>query len=137
MDARSRLSPLAMTESSVQFSCSVVSDSAIPWTAAHQASLSITNSRSLLKLKSISLMMPSEHLILCCPLLFLSSVFPSIRVFSSELALRIRRPKYWSFSISLCNEYSGFSSFRLERFDLAVQVVEVVIFNLDNRIELT
>ena len=130
------LSHLSVHLSSVQsFSC--VRLFATPWTAARQASLSITSSRSLLKLMSIESVMPSNHLILCCPLLFLSSVFPSIRVFSSELALRIRRPKYWSFSISLCNEYSGFSSFRLERFELAVQVVEVVIFNLDNRIELT
>ena len=81
---------------------------ATPWTAARQASLSITNSRSLLKLMSISLVMPSNHLILCRPLLLLPSIFPGIRVFSSELALHIRWPKYWSFSfgISPSNEYS-------------------------------
>ena len=93
-----------------------------PWIAAHQASLSITNSRSLLKLMSIESVMPSNHLILCHPLLLLPSIFPSIRVFSSELALRIRWPKYWSFSFSLSpsNEYSGLISFRLDWFDLLV-----------------
>ena len=94
-----------------------------PWTAAHQASLSITNSQSLLKLMPIELMMPSNHLILCCPLL-LPSVFPIISVFSSELALLIRWPKYWSFSFSISpsNEYSGLISFRIDWFDLlAVQ----------------
>ena len=74
---------------------------AAPWTAAHQASLSITSSRSLLKLMSIQSVMPSNHLILCHPLLLPPSIFPSIRVFSSELALRIRWPKYWSFSFSI------------------------------------
>ncbi len=93
-----------------------------PRNAAQQASLSITNSRSLLKLMSIKLVMPSNHLILCCPLLLLPSVFPSIRVFSSESALCIRWPKYWSFSISSSNDYSGLISFRIDRFDLlAVQ----------------
>ena len=77
---------------------SVVSNSAAPWTAAHQASLSITNSRSLLKLMSIESVMPSKHLILCHALLFLPSIFPSIRVFSNESALHIRWPKYWSFA---------------------------------------
>ena len=81
--------------------------------AAHQASLSFTISQSLLKLMSIELVMPSNHLILCCPLLLLPSIFPSIRVFSRELALRIRWPKYWSFSISPSNEYSGLISFRI------------------------
>ena len=108
-----------------QFSCSVVSDSLQhPWTAAHQASLSITNSRSLLKLKSIESVMPSNHLILCHPLLLLSSIFPSIRVFSNESAFCIRWPEYWgfSFSISPSNEYSGLSSFRIDWLDLlAVQ----------------
>ena len=97
---------------------------ATPWTVARQASLSITNSQSLLKLMSIELMMPSNHLILCCPLLLLPSVFPSIRVFSNESAFRIRWPKYWSFSfnISPSNEYSGLISFRIDWFDLlAVQ----------------
>ena len=94
--------------SSVQFSHSVVSDSETPWIAARQASLSITNSRSLLKLMCIKLGMPSNHLILCHPLL-LPSVFPSIRVFSSESVLRTRWPKYWSFSfnISPSSEDSG------------------------------
>ena len=89
---------------------------ATPWTAAHQASLSITNSQSLLKLMSIELVMPSKHLILCRPLLLLPSVFPSIRVFSKESVLRGRWPKYWSlgFSISPSNEYSGLISFRLD-----------------------
>ena len=95
-----------------------------PWTAAPQASLSITNSWSLLKLMSIKSVMPSNHLILCRPLLLLPSIFPSIRVFSNELVLHIRWPKYWSFSfsISLSNEYSGLISFRMDWLDLlAVQ----------------
>ena len=87
---------------------------ATPWTAACQAFLSITNSRSLLKLMSIKSVMPSNHLILCCPLLLLPSIFPSIRVFSSDSVLCIRWPKYWSFSISPSNEYSGLISFRIE-----------------------
>ena len=110
--------------SSVQFSHWVVSDSVTPWMAAHQASLSITNSLSLLRLTSIELVMPSNNLILCCPLLFLPSVFPSIRVFSSESALHIRWPKYWSFSFSISpfNEYSGLISLRIDWLDLfAVQ----------------
>ena len=86
---------------------------ATPWTAAHQASLSITNSQSLLKLMSIELVMPSNHLMLCPPLLLLPSIFPSIRVFSNESVLHIRWPKYWSFSFSISpsNEYSGLISF--------------------------
>ena len=94
-----------------------------PWTAACQASLSITNSQSLLKLMSIKSVMPSNHLILCHPLLLLPSIFPSIRVFSSESVLRIRWPEYWSFSFSISpsNEYSGLISFRIDWFDLAVQ----------------
>ena len=89
---------------------------------AHQASLSFTISRSLLKLMSIKLVMPSNHLILCCPLLFLPSIFPSIKVFSNESALYIRWLKYWSFSFSPSNEYSGLISFRIDWFDLlAVQ----------------
>ena len=93
---------------------------ATPWTAAHQVSLSFTISWSLLKLMSIELVMPSNHLILCHPLLLLSSVFPRIRVFSNESALRIRWPKYWSisFSISPSNAYSGLISYRIDRFDL-------------------
>ena len=96
---------------------------ATPWTTAHQASLFITNSQSLLKLMSIESVMPSNHLILCHPLL-LPSIFPSIRVFSNESALHIRWPKYWcfSFSISPSNEYSGLISLRIHWFDLlAVQ----------------
>jgi len=94
------------------------------WIAAHQASLSITSSWSLLKLMSIESMMPSNHLILCHPLLLPPSIFPSIRVFSSELDLRMRWPKYWSFSFSISpsNEYSGLISFRMDWLDLlAVQ----------------
>ena len=97
---------------------------ATPWTAVHQASLSFTVSWSFLRLMSIDLMTPSNHLILCCPLLLLPSIFHSIKVFSSELALLIRWSKYWSFSfrISLSNEYSGLIFFRMDWFDLlAVQ----------------
>ena len=92
--------------SSVAQSCLTLCD---PMTAAHQASLSIPNSRSLLKLMSVELVMPYNHLIFCCPLLLLPSIFPSIRVFSHESVLCIRRPKYWSFSFSIhpSNEYSG------------------------------
>ena len=134
--------------SSIHFSCSVVSNSlwshestpgfamaparheSVPvvsdslWSlAARQASLSNTNSRSLLKLLSIKLVMPSNYPILCCPLLFLPSVFPRIRVFSSESVPCIRGPKYWSFSfsISLFNEYLGLISFRIDCLDLTVQ----------------
>ena len=110
--------------SSVQFSHSVMSDSATQWTAARQASLSITNSRSPPKPMSIELVMPSNHLILCCPLLLLPSIFPSIRVFSNESALRIRWTKYWSFSFSISpsNEHPGLISFRMDWLDLlAVQ----------------
>ena len=93
---------------------------ATPWIAAHQASTSVTISRSLLKLMSIKAVMPSNHLILCCPFLLPPSVFPSIRVFSNELALHIRWPKYWSFSFSISpsNEYSGLISFRIDWFSL-------------------
>ena len=95
---------------------------AIPWTTACQASLSITNSWSLFKLMSIELVMPSNSLILCHPLLLLPSVFPSIRVFSNESVLHIRWPKYWSFSFSISpsNEYSGLISFRMDWLDLLV-----------------
>ena len=109
--------------SSVQ-SLSHVQLFATPWIAARQASLSITNSWGLLKLTSIESVMPSNHLILCHPLLLLSSIFPSIRVFSNESALRISWPKYWSFrfSISPSNEYSGLISIRIDWLDLfAVQ----------------
>ena len=91
---------------------------ATSWTAACQASLSITNSWSLLKLMSIESVTPSNHLILCCPLLLLPSIFPSVRVFSNESVLRIRWPKYWSFSFSPSNEYSGLISFRMDWLDL-------------------
>ena len=93
---------------------------ATPWTAACQASLSITNSQNLIKLMSIESVMPSNHLILCCPLLLLPSIFPSIRVFSNESALHIRWPKYWSFSFSISpsNEHSGLTSFRMDWLDL-------------------
>ena len=97
---------------------------ATPWTAARQASLSITNSQSLLKFTSIESVMPSNHLILCRPLLILPLIFPSIWVFSNESYLHIRWPKYWSFSFSISpsNEYSGLISFRIDWFDLlAVQ----------------
>ena len=111
--------------SSVQFSRSVMSDSLRPpWIAARQASLSITSSRSLLKLMSIKLVIPSSHLILCRPLLLLPPIPPSIRVFSSESTLHVRWPKYWSFSFSISpsNEYSGPISFRMDWLDLlAVQ----------------
>ena len=109
--------------SSVQ-SLSCVQLFATPWTAACQASLSITNSRSLSKLISIELVMPSNHLIFCCPLLLLPSIFPSIRVFSNESALYIRWPKYWSFSfnVSPSNEHLELISFRMDWLDLlAVQ----------------
>ena len=91
-----------------------------PWTAAHHASLSITNSWSLPKVMSIQLVMPSNHFILCCPLLLLPPIPPSIRVFSNESALHIRWPKYWSFSfnISPCNEHPGLISFRTDWLDL-------------------
>ena len=93
-----------------------------PWTAARQASLSFTNSRSLLKLLSIKSVMPSNRFVLCCPLLFLPSVFPIIRVFSNESFLHFMWPKYWSFSISPSSEYSGLISFRIDWLDLlAVQ----------------
>ena len=109
--------------SSVQ-SLSCVQLFVTPWTAAHQASLSITNSQSLLKLKAIESVMPSNHLMLCRPLLRLPSIFPSIRVFSDESDLHIRWPTYWSFSFSIShsNEYSGLISFRMDWLDLfAVQ----------------
>ena len=111
--------------SSVAQSCPTL---VTPWTAAHQASLSFTISQSLFKLMSIESVMPFNHLILCCPLLFLPSIFPSIRVFSNESVLRIRWPKYWpkywsfSFNISPSNEHSGLISFRMDWLDLlAVQ----------------
>ena len=114
-----------LNRQSVQFSRSVmVWLFATPWTTVCQASLSITNSRSLLKFMSIELVMPSNHLILCCLLLLPTSIIPSIRVFSNELALHIKWPKYWSFSFNIgpSNEYSGLISFRMDWLDLlAVQ----------------
>ena len=91
---------------------------ATPWTAAHQDSLSFTNSRSLLKLMSIERMIPSNHVILCRPLLLLPSLFPIIRVFSSDSVIHIRWPKYGSFSFSISPEYSGLISFRMDWLDL-------------------
>ena len=103
--------------SSVQ-SLSCVRLFATPWTAAHQASLSITTSRSLLKLTSITSVMPSNHLIVCCPLLLPPSIFPSIRVFSNELVLHIRWPKYWSFSFNIILPIN--ISLRMDWLDLLV-----------------
>ena len=102
----------------------------MPWTAALQASLPITNFQSLLKLMSIKSLMPFNHFILCHPLLLLPSICPSIRVFSNESVLRIGWPKYWSFSfsISLSNEYSGLISFRIDWLDLAVQEILKSLF---------
>ena len=118
------LVPFGSVQSSSVQSLSRVRLFVTPQTAAHRASLSITNSRSLLKLMSIKLVMPSNHFILCHPLLLPPSVFPSIRVFSNESVLRIRWPKYWSFSFSISpsNEYLGLISFRMDWLDLlAVQ----------------
>ena len=112
------------------FSRSVVPDLVTPWAAAHKASLSFTVSWSLLKLMSIESMMPSNHLILCHPLLLLPSIFPSIRVFTNESAPCIKWPKYWSFSISPSNEYSWVISFRIDWFDLlAVQGTLARVFS--------
>ena len=99
-----------------------MSNSVTPWTAGHQASLSITNSPTLLRLMSIHSVMPSHHLILCCPLLLLPSIFPTIRIFSNESVLHIRWSKSWSFSFSICpsNKYSGLISFRMDWLDLLV-----------------
>ena len=119
------------TKCSVQFSCSVMSDSATPWTAARQASLSITSSQSSPKPMSIELVMPSNHLILCCPLLLLPSIFPRIRVFSNESDLHMRWPKYWSFSfnISPTNEHPGLISLRMDWLNLlAVQGILKSLF---------
>ena len=111
---------------------------AAPWTAAHQAPLSSTTSRSLLRFMSIKLVKLSNHLIPCCPLLLLPSIFPSIGVFSNRLTLHIKRPKYWTviFSISPSNEYSGLISFRIAWFDLlAVQGYSTVLLTM-NRADL-
>ena len=113
--------PFSVSFSSVQ-SLSHVWLFVTSWTAAYLASLSITNSQSLLKLMFIKLVMPSNHLILCCPLLLLPSIFPSIRVFFTESVLHISWPKFWSFSFSISpsNEYSGLISFRIDWLDLLV-----------------
>ena len=108
-----------MVHSSVQ-SLSHVQLFATSWTAAYQASLSLTNSWNSLRLMSIESVMPSNHLILCRPLLLLPAIFPSIRVFSNESVLGIRWPKYWNFSISPSNEYSRLISFRMDWLDLLV-----------------
>ena len=116
--------PMCLLVFSVHFSRSVVSDSATPWIAARQASLSITKSWSSLRLMSIESVMPSSHLILCRPLLILSPIPPSVRVFSNESTLRMMWPKHWSFSfsINLSKEHSGLISFRMDWLDLlAVQ----------------
>ena len=120
---RSHYLTCILTTFSVQFSRLVVSDSLPPpWIAARQATLSITNSRSLPKLMCIKSVMPSNHLILCRSLLLLPPIPPSIRVFSSESTLLMRWPKYWSFNISLSNEHPGLISFRMDWLDLlAVQ----------------
>ena len=119
MESSSNKQVICVLFSSVQ-SLSHVQLFATPWTAAHQASLSFTISQSLLKLMSIESVLTSNHLILWCPLLLLPSIFPSIRVFSSELGLHIRWSKYWSFSFSISpsSEYSGLLSFRIDSFDL-------------------
>ena len=116
--------PLVLSPISSVQSLSCVRLFETPWTAAHQASLSITSSWSSLKLMFIESLMPFNHLILCCPLLFLPSIFPSTRVFSNESVLYIRYPKYWSFSFSISpsNEHPGLVSFRMDWLDLlAVQ----------------
>ena len=112
--------PYSHSLASVQFSRLVVSDSATPWITAHQASLSITNSRSSLRLTSIKSVMPSSHLILCRPLLLLPPMPSSIRVFSNESTLHMRWPKYWSFSFSIIpsKEIPGLISFRMDWLDL-------------------
>ena len=119
MEIREEMKEWTVNFSSVQL-LSHVRLFATPWTAACQASLSITSSWNLLKLMSIELVMPSNHLILCCPLLLLPSIFPSIRVFSNESALPIRWPKDWSFSFNIIpsNEHSGLISFRMDWLDL-------------------
>ena len=124
LSLHSQISSLNIIQLSSVQSLSCVWISVTSWTAARQASLSLTNSWSLLKLMSTVSVIPSNHLILCCPLLLLPSIFPSIRVFSNESVLCIRWPKYWSFSFSISssNEYLRFISFRRDRLDLlAVQ----------------
>ena len=109
-----------------------------PWTAAHQAPLSLTISQSLPKFVSTESVMPANHLILSCPFLLLPSIFPSIRVFSSELALHIKWSEYWNFSISPSNEYSGLVSFRIDWFDLlAIHGKAVTASQQANRLQST
>ena len=138
--AKSKVDEIAISSheaSQYQFSSvqplSRIQHFATPWAAAHQASLSIASSRSLLKLMSIESVMPSNHLVLCRPLLFLPSIFPSIGVFSNESVLCIRWPKYWSFSFSVSpsNEYSGLISFRM---DFRIKVYSCLIKILKNPI---
>ena len=116
-----------MIFSSVQFSHSIVSNSLRPHETAYQASLSITNSRSLPKLMCIESVMPSSHLILCRPLLFLLPIPPSIKVFSNESTLRMRWPKYWSFSLSISpsNEHPGLVSFRMDWLDFLAVIANI------------
>ena len=113
------ISQMSFQFNSVQFSCSVVSDSVVLWTAACHTSLSVFKSQSLLKLRSVESVMPFNHPILCHPLILPPSIFPSIRVLSNESALHIRWPKFWSFSLSIgpSNEYSGLISFRMNWLD--------------------
>ena len=121
--------PIFLFINSVQL-CSCVRLFATPWTAVRQASLSITNFQTLLKLMSTESVMSSNHLILCCPLLLLPSIFPDIRVFPNESVLLIKWPKYWSFSISPSNGYLGLISFRMDWLDLlAVQGISRVFSN--------
>ena len=130
LEISGKITPERMKFSSVQ-SLSHVLLFVTPWPAAHQASLSLTNSWSLLKPMSIKSVMLSSHLILCRPLLLMPSIFPSTRVFSNESVLCIRWPKYWSFSFSISpsNEYSEFISFRIDWFDLLAVQVTLVVFS--------
>ena len=132
-EEKEQVSPLDFHFSSVQ-SLSHIQVFVTPWTAARQASLSITSSQSFLKLSYIKSMMPSNRLILCHPLFLLSSIFPSIRVFSSESVVCIRWPKYWSFSFSISpsDEYSGLISFRMDWLDILV--VQGTLFIQDHKI---
>ena len=131
--------PVVSGEMLLLFSHSVMLDSAAPWTAAYQAPLSFTISQSLLRFMSIESVMPSNHLILCHSLLFLPSIFASVRVFSSESGLHIRCSEYWSFSFSISpsNDYSGLISFRIEWFDLfAIQgTLKSLLHNLEASIQ--
>ena len=120
-----------MSKTKISQSVQSLQLSATPWTVAHQASLSITHSRSLLKFMSIKSVMPSNHFIICRPLLLLPSIFPSIRVFSNKLALHIRWPQNWSlsFSISPSNEYSGLISFMIDLISLQSKALSRVFSN--------